>query len=88
LDFDPDCCLPRRQFDGGRVRRFRGLSHYAYLFGFGGGGATGALAMGCCEFIETFSLLCGLVTMVGAGFVSLLLLSFSPLILCLSMLLI
>jgi hypothetical protein len=41
--------------------------------------------MGCCEFIETFSLLCGLVAMVGAGFVSLLLLSFSPLMLCLSM---
>jgi len=88
LDLNPDRCLSRGQFDGGLWRRFRGLSHFAYLFGFGGGGVTGALAMGCCEFIETFSLLCGLVTMVGAGFVSLLLLSFSPLILCLSMLLI
>jgi hypothetical protein len=37
--------------------------------------------------METFSLLCGLVTMAGAGFVSLLL-SFSRLIFCLSVLLI
>ena len=87
MDFVPGCCLSRRTFDGGRWRRFRGLSHYAYLFGFGGGGAAGALAMGFCEFIETFSLLCGLVTMAGTGFVSLLLLTFSPLIFRLSVLL-